>query len=245
MILSTQGLTKTYGALTAVDGVDWSLPAGQIRAIIGPNGAGKTTFFNLVAGVTEPTAGTIEYHGTDISALPSHERAQRGIVKTFQQMSIFEGATVFENIRISAQANESIYDPFSKASDLTGVNERAWRVLERLNLEADHDELVDNLSYGEQRKIEIGIALANDPGVLLLDEPTSGISSDSVGEIIDLLSELSADTELTIVITEHDLDVILDLAEQITVFHQGVVLAEGSPEQIMQNNEVQRVYIGG
>lgn len=244
MILSTEGLTKKYGPLTAVDSVDWDLAAGEIHAIIGPNGAGKTTFFNMVTGVIEPTAGRINYDGSEITELSSHERAQMGIVKTFQEMSIFEGASVFENIRISAQAGESIFDPFSKASNLTNVNERTWEILELLDLESFHDELVDNLSYGDQRKIEIGIALANDPRILLLDEPTSGISSDSVGDIIDLLSELAEDTDLTVVITEHDLDVILDLAERITVFHQGVLLAEGSPTEIMQNNEVQRVYIG-
>lgn len=244
MIVSVSHLTKQFGTLTAVDSVDWAVPEGEIRAIIGPNGAGKTTFFNMIAGITLPTDGTITFDGTDITNYPAHRRAQLGIVKTFQEMSVFEDTSVFENVRISAQADTSIFDVVSKASDLTAVNDRAWDVLGLLDLATDHGETVGDLSYGDQRKVEIGIALANDPSVLLLDEPTSGISSDSVGEITTILRELSRDSDLTIVITEHDLEVILDLADRITVFHQGAILSEGSPDEIMADSEVQRVYVG-
>lgn len=245
VVLSTQDLTKKFGSLTAVNEVTWNVESGKTKAIIGPNGAGKSTFFNLLSGVLSPTNGEIEFEGERITGEAEHVIARRGLVKTYQKTDIYEESSVFENIRIAAQSNETTFNMWSRASDLTAVNERTEAVLERVSLTDDRDRLAGDLPHGLQRKIEIGIALATDPDVILFDEPIAGMSEDGRREILEVLRELSNDSSLTIVITEHDIDLIMDLAEEITVLHQGEILVEGTPNQIVEDEQVQKVYLGG
>lgn len=245
VVLRTRGLTKRFGSLAAVEDVSWSVESGKTKAIIGPNGAGKSTFFNLISGVLSPTDGEVEFNGEPITDAPEYRIASRGLVKTYQKTNIYEESTVFDNVRIAAQMKETTFNMWSKASDLTGVNERTERVLERVGLPDERDRIAGDLPHGLQRKIEIGIALATDPDVILFDEPIAGMSEDGRREILAVLQELSSDPSLTIVITEHDFDLIMNLAEEITVLHQGKILTEGSPEEIADNQQVQRVYLGG
>jgi len=244
VVLRTRGLTKQFGSLTAVDSVSWSVDSGTTKAIIGPNGAGKSTFFNLVSGVLSPTAGDVEFNGESIGGESEHDIARRGLVKTYQKTNIYEDSTVFENVRIAAQMKETTFNMWSKANDLDGVNERTNAVLERLGLDGERDRIASELPHGLQRKIEIGIALATDPDVLLFDEPIAGMSEDGRREMLSVLQELSDDPSLTIVITEHDFDFIMNIADEITVLHQGAVLTEGTPDDISDDEQVQRVYLG-
>lgn len=245
VVLSTDGLTKKFGTLTAVNEVNWSVETGRTKAIIGPNGAGKSTFFNLLSGVLSPTSGEIEFKGENITGESEHEIAQRGLIKTYQKTNIYEESSVFENVRIAAQSIESTYNMWSKASNLTAVNKRTEAVLDRVGLSSDRDRMAGDLPHGLQRKIEIGIALATEPKVILLDEPIAGMSEDGRREVLSLLRNLSEDPSLTLVITEHDIDLIMDLAEIITVLHNGEVLFEGAPDEIVENEQVQKVYLGG
>lgn len=243
--LSTRNLSKQFGSLTAVDNVSWSVDAGKTKAIIGPNGAGKSTFFNLLSGVLSPTSGEVEFKNGKITDEAEHKIAQRGLVKTYQKTNIYQESTVFENIRIAAQSNESTFDMWSRADKMTTVNDHTNAVLERVGLVTERDRIAGDLPHGLQRKIEIGIALATDPDVILFDEPIAGMSEDGRREILEVLQELSNDSSLTIVITEHDIDLIINLAEEITVLHQGSILTEGTPDQIIENEQVQKVYLGG
>jgi branched-chain amino acid transport system ATP-binding protein len=242
--ISTANLTRRFGNLTAVDEVSWSVETGSTKAIIGPNGAGKSTFFDLLSGAREPTSGEVEFRGDRITDESEHEIAKRGLAKTYQQTNIYEESSVFENIRIAAQSNEATFNMWSKASELGDVNERAESVIERVGLESDRDRLASDLPHGLQRKIEIGIALATDPDVILFDEPIAGMSEDGRQEVLEVLQELSADPALTLVITEHDIDLIMEFAEEITVLHHGKIIIEGSPEEIIADEEVQSVYLG-
>jgi len=246
-MLSTTGLTKSYGSLIAVDDVSWRVDPGATKAIIGPNGAGKTTFFNLLSGVLEPTAGTIEFEGRDISGLSLHEVVQAGIVKTFQVTNLFEELAVYENVQVAAQRTGTLGETYAvhkPPSALQTTNDQAMALLERLRMSDLADVGAANLSHGDQRKLEIGIGLATEPTVLLLDEPTAGMSQDETREMVDLLEALSAESDITLVITEHDIDVILELADEITVLHNGQVLTEGSADEIIDNERVQEVYLG-
>lgn len=243
--LKTENLTKRFGTLAAVDGVSWSVDPGTTKAIIGPNGAGKSTFFNLVSGVLPPTSGKVSFNGDSIANKQEHEIARLGLVKTFQKTNIYEESTVFENIRIAAQMKETTFNMWSRADNLSSVTEQTEEVLTRLDLNANRDQVASDLPHGLRRKVEVGIALATQPDIILFDEPIAGMSEDGRHEMLDVINELSSDPSLTIVITEHDFDFIMNLADEVTVFHQGEVLIEGSPEEIANNGQVQEVYLGG
>ena len=248
MILETEKLTKSYGSLVAVDDVTWGVQAGQAKAVIGPNGAGKTTFFNLLSGIIEPTGGTIRFNGDEITGFAQHEIAQLGIAKTYQISNLFDELTVFENIQIAAQRTvepKRKYAMHTKMSDFEEVNERTKELLETVQLSEARDTLASNLSHGNKRKLEIGIGLATEPEVILLDEPTAGMSAEETGVMLDFLKNLANNPKITLVITEHDIGVILELADVITVLHNGRVLAEGTADEITAHDEVQRVYLGG
>jgi len=245
MNLTVDGLSKDYGSLRALRNVDLRIEFGDSQAIIGPNGAGKTTFFNILAGVTEPTSGSIYLGDEEITGSPPHEIARHGLVKTFQQTRVFEEETVFENVRIGAQMRHSTYNMISKASALSAVNETAKETIERLNLSAHSDTRVGGLPYGEKRKVELGIALATEPSILLLDEPTAGMSHDGIQDVIDVLENLLEDPELTVILTEHNMDLVLELVDFITVFNKGEILSEGPPDEIIADDTVQEVYLGG
>jgi branched-chain amino acid transport system ATP-binding protein len=245
MLLQTKKLSKKYNGLTAVQNLDFQLKQDTTRAVIGPNGAGKTTMFNLLAGVIPPTSGTVEYRGDDITELDVHKRARKGIIKTFQITNIYESSTVLENVRVAAQAKYTTFNMYSKYDDVSAALNEAESILDTLGLNSERDTIAEALSHADRRKLDLGIALATDPEVLLLDEPTAGVEPEETEKILDILKRLSNDPSITIVITEHEMDVIFELADIVTVMYQGSILAEGKPKEITENSEVQRVYLQG
>ena len=240
-ILETKNLSKHFDALVAVDSVDYSVDSGELRSIIGPNGAGKTTFFNMIAGDLLPTSGQVIFDGEDVSKVPAHERSHLGIGRTYQITNIFPKLSVLENIRIAAQSRKMTFNLWSTVPSHKELVEKSDRILERINLTEKRNELAGTLAHGEQRYLEIGIALATDPKLLLLDEPTAGMSPEETlqtGEFIKGLAD-----PLTVVLVEHDMEVVLGISDKITVLHNGAFLAEGTVEEVRANAEVQRVYL--
>jgi branched-chain amino acid transport system ATP-binding protein len=240
-LLRIEALTIRFGGLTALNHVDLSVPRGQIRAIIGPNGAGKSTFFNCITGVLRPTAGRIVFDGQDIAGLPPHEISRRAIARSYQITNILPGATVLENVRIAVQSRHHNWNLLRHHRAFHDVIERAHAVLASVELGDKTHELASNLSHGEQRTLEIAIALATEPKLLCLDEPTAGMSVAETHATAALVRRIAAD--LTILIVEHDMEVVMGLASAITVLNYGEVLAEGTPAEIQANPRVQEVYL--
>jgi len=232
-----------FGGLAAVHNVSVSVPQGEIRAIIGPNGAGKSTFFNCLTGVLRPTGGRILLDGEDVAGLPPNRISRKGIARSYQITNILPGATVLENVRIAAQSRQHGWSLLRHHRAFDDLIDRARSVLEAVALLEKEDELAANLSHGEQRNLEIGIALATEPRLLCLDEPTAGMSVTETHATIDLIRRIARD--LTILIVEHDMEVVMGLARAITVLHYGEVLAEGTPAEIQANPRVQEVYLKG
>src|SRR2546422_6042988 len=240
-ILRTEGLTVRFGGLAALTSVTLSVPAGQIRGIIGPNGAGKSTLFNCLTGVLRPTSGRIVFNGEDIAGLPPHTISRKAIARSYQITNLLPGATVLENVRIASQSRPQNWSLLRHHRGYADVIERARAVLADVGLAGKEDELASNLSHGEQRNLEIGIALATEPKLLCLDEPTAGMSVTETHATVDLIRRIAAN--LTILIVEHDMEVVMGLARTITVLHYGEVLPEGSPAAIHANPRVQEVYL--
>jgi branched-chain amino acid transport system ATP-binding protein len=240
-ILRTEQLTVRFGGLTALNQVSISVEPGEVRAIIGPNGAGKSTFFNCVTGVLRPTAGRILFDGEDITGLPPHRVARKAIARSYQITNILPGATVLENVRIAAQSRRHAWSLLRHHRAWGDVLERAREVLRAVGLADKEDEQAANLSHGEQRNLEIGIALATEPKLLCLDEPTAGMSVTETRATVELIRRIAPDH--TILIVEHDMEVVMGLAHTITVLHYGRVLAEGTPAEIQANPRVQEVYL--
>ena len=230
-----------FGGLAAVNNVSLSVPRGEIRAIIGPNGAGKSTFFNCLTGVLRPTGGRILLNGEDVAGLPPNNISRKGIARSYQITNILPGATVLENVRIAAQSRHHGWNLLRHHRAFGDLIGRAQSVLEAVALRDKEEELAANLSHGEQRNLEIGIALATEPRLLCLDEPTAGMSVTETHATIDLIRRIARD--LTILIVEHDMEVVMGLARTITVLHYGEVLAEGTPAEIQANPRVQEVYL--
>jgi ABC-type branched-subunit amino acid transport system ATPase component/ABC-type branched-subunit amino acid transport system permease subunit len=240
-LLESRGLCKTFGGLTAVNRVDFQVRAGELRSVIGPNGAGKTTFFNLLTGVLPPSAGRILFKGRDITGLPAHAVSRLGIARSYQVTNIFGDLTVFENVRIAAQSRVTHYRFWGNADSLAAVNARAEEILRHLGLAPKRHARASELSHGEQRYLEIGIALATDPDFLLLDEPTAGMSPDETQRTAAFVRRLAG--HVTIVVVEHDMEVVMGISDRITVLNYGEILAEGSPAEIRENADVRRVYL--
>ena len=240
-ILRTEGLTMRFGGLTAVNDVSLAIERGEIRAIIGPNGAGKSTFFNCLTGVLQPTSGRIFLNGEDEAGLPPNKVSHKGLARSYQITNILPGASVLENVRIAAQSRRHAWNMVRNRFSFPDVMERARAVLDSVGLREQEDELAANLSHGAQRNLEIGIALATEPQLLCLDEPTAGMSVTETRTTVELVRRIAKD--LTIVIVEHDMEVVMGLAKTITVLHYGEVLAEGTPAQIQANPRVQEVYL--
>lgn len=241
VILETKGLTKAFGALVAVDRVDFRLPRGQLRAIIGPNGAGKSTFFSMLMGVQRPSDGQIRINGVETSRMRPHRISRLGVSLAFQITNIFPNLAVEDNLRLAAQNRAMSFNPFRSAADHRQVEDRVEEVLEEVGLAAKRRALAANLAHGEQKYLEIGLALALSPELLLLDEPTAGMSAVETRRTADLIRQLSE--KLSIVLVEHDMEVVMAIAQQISVFHQGRIIAEGSPDEIKNDDDVQRVYL--
>jgi branched-chain amino acid transport system ATP-binding protein len=240
-VLRTEGLTMRFGGLTAVNRVTISVPAGQIRAIIGPNGAGKSTFFNCVTGVLRPTSGRVLLRGEDVAGLPPYAISHKGIARSYQITNILPGASVLENVRVAAQSRHHSWNLVRHHRAYTDLVDRSRAMLATVGLVGKDDELAANLSHGEQRTLEIAIALATEPSVLCLDEPTAGMSVTETHGTVELIRRIAHD--LTILIVEHDMEVVMGLAHVITVLHYGEVLAEGTPAEIQGNPRVQEVYL--
>jgi len=240
-ILRTEDLTVRFGGLTALNNVNFQVGKGEIRAIIGPNGAGKSTLFNSLTGVIRPTAGRILFNGENIAGLAPNRISQKGIARSYQITNILPNATTLENVRIAAQSRRHSWSMLSHHADFHDIMEKALAVLQSVGLEAKADELAANLSHGEQRNLEIGIALATEPQLLCLDEPTAGMSTAETHDTMELVRRIAQD--LTILIVEHDMHVVMELAQRITVLHYGEILAEGTPSEIQQNPRVLEVYL--
>lgn len=245
-ILETVNLRKVFGGLVAVDDVSIRVRANSLHAIIGPNGAGKTTFFNLLSGNIEPTSGHVIYKGHDITHQPVHRTIHFGIGRSFQITNIFPNLTVFENVRLAAQAlGRDNFKFWRAASAFKQTEQRAWEVIERVGLRERAFQLARTLPHGDQRKLELGMILAPDPEVLLLDEPTAGMASEQVPELIALIQEIQRAGNKTVMLVEHNMNVVMQVSDTITVMHQGRVLAEGAPAEIAANKDVQTAYLGG
>ncbi|HSR13838.1 MAG TPA: ABC transporter ATP-binding protein [Thermodesulfobacteriota bacterium] len=243
--LETRNLCKYFGGLKAVDQVNFSVQKGQLKSIIGPNGAGKTTLFNLLSGLYLPTAGNIFFDGKEITNKKMNQISQIGVTKTFQITHIFPRLSVFENVRISAQSRQSSFNFWSKADSLETINEKTRRILEMVNLVESAGRTASVLSHGERKYLEIGIALATEPRLLLLDEPTAGMSPAETVLAMDLIRTLRDKLNLTILLVEHDMNVVMNISDEVFCLNEGRELACGSPEEISANKAVQKVYLGG
>jgi branched-chain amino acid transport system ATP-binding protein len=245
VILEADHLRKDFGGLIAVEDVSIKVRAGSLHSIIGPNGAGKTTLFNLLSGVFKPTSGRVIYRGRDITAQPPHRIAHLGIGRSYQITNVFPNLSVFENVRLAAQAmGRDNLNLFAPASRFKNYAERAHHIVEQVGLKGKGDLLASVLPHGDKRKLELGILLASDPQVLLLDEPTAGMASEQVPQLIALIAEIRKQGNKTILLVEHNMDVVMNVSDAITVMHYGQVLAEGTPAQISANEQVQKAYLG-
>lgn len=243
-IIRTENLTKRFGGLVAVNSVDLTLEETRLTSIIGPNGAGKTTLYNLLIGLMKPDGGKIYFQGKDITGYPPHSIVKEGIARSFQILNIFTELSLFENIRLAVQAERGHgLEMLSFTDSLEEVNDRSLEIIKTIGLRGKENITAKNLSYGDRRILEIGIALASKPKLLLLDEPTSGLASRETGSMTNFIQNLAKD--MTIVVIEHDMNIVLSISDHIAVLHQGKVIAEGTPEEIRENDEVQEAYLGG
>lgn len=246
IIFETVNLRREFGALVAVDDVSLKVRKNSLHAIIGPNGAGKTTFFNLLSGNIEPTSGQVIFKGRDITHQPVHRTIHFGIGRSFQITNIFPNLTVFENIRLACQAlGKDNFKFFRDAASFERYKTRAWEVIQRVGLDDRAATLARTLPHGDQRKLELGMILAPDPEVLLLDEPTAGMAAEQVPELIALIQDIQKAGDKTVMLVEHNMNVVMSVSDAITVMHQGRVLAEGTPAEIAANEAVQTAYLGG
>ncbi len=232
-LLSTRGLSKHFAGLKAVEGVDFDLPKGEIRALIGPNGAGKTTFVSLLCGRIAPTAGTVAFDGRDITRLPAHRRILMGMAYTFQITSIFARLPVLENVALAARR---------RLDDPAEADRATQAALKRVGLLDRADQEAGDLSYGHQRLLEIAMGLAQGPRLLILDEPTQGLADAEIEAFKALIRHLSQ--EATILLIEHNMKVVMETAHRVTVMNFGEILAEGTPQEIHENPAVQAAYLG-
>ncbi len=242
-LLELDGLARYFGALIALNGVSLAVAPRERRAIIGPNGAGKTTLFNLITGHLAPSRGRIVFDGRPLAGLAPHQVARRGISRSFQRTNLFPRLSVLENLRLAAAAGgRGSYDLFGSVTRRAAPFVKAREVAEAVGLSARLDDLAGRMSYGEQRQLEIGVALATSPRLLLLDEPTAGMSPEETQRMTRLLAALPR--EVTMLIIEHDMDVVFSLADRITVLHYGEVLVEGAPDAVRADPRVYEVYLG-
>lgn len=242
-IVSTRELSIHFGGLKAVDDVTLDIQRGQITSVIGPNGAGKSTLFNLMSGALTPSRGKVILDGSDVTGVPTRKLQARGLARSFQITNLFPGSTVFENLRLAAQILQPGIRGILPTSSSPETRARVEHLLSRFELEGSASEEAGNLSHGEQRRLEIAVALACEPKILMLDEPTQGMSHMDTQETSTLIRKIAED--VTVVLVEHDVDLVMDLSDRVIVLTQGRVLAEGTPEQIRENPEVQTAYLGG
>ena len=245
-LIECHKVTRRFGGLIAVDNVDMTVEAGETRAIIGPNGAGKTTLFNLLTGVLTASEGQVIFEGRNITSLPVHDIIQRGISRTFQLTHLFPELSVLENVRIAAQARNNRRWYFLGGSQIINDSKAtALEAIKKLGLGDRATIQAGMLSHGDQRLLEIAMALSQNPKLLLLDEPTQGLSIEETERAINILKDLLNSSDLTVILVEHDMEVVFRLAEKITVLHRGRVIADGSPDTVKADVSVQEAYLGG
>ncbi len=233
-LIATSGLTRHFGGLTAVNNVDFTLEPGEVRALIGPNGAGKSTFIGLLVGRIQPSAGTVSFGGRDVSGLPAHKRIRLGMAYTFQITSIFGGLTAAENVSLAARR--------SAGAAQGTLSDRVAAALTEVGLEHRAGDVAGDLSYGHQRLLEIAMGLVQAPRLLILDEPTQGLAESEIAVFKALVRRLAGDT--TILLVEHNMSVVMETADRITVLNFGAILAEGTPAEVQANPAVQAAYLG-
>lgn len=244
VVLEAKGLKKWFGALQVINGVDLRVERGAIHSIIGPNGAGKTTLFNLLTGFLKATHGEIIYRGEDITGLPPFRIAKMGLARSFQITSVFPELSVHENVRVAAQATQKHpYNFLLNYRSLRQAAAKADAVLASIGLYEQRDQLCKNLSYGDRRVLDIGISQATDPEVVLLDEPLAGLQAADHERIVGLIQDMAG--SMTVVLIDHNIDIVTSISHVITVLNQGEVIAEGSPEEVKGNQKVQEAYLGG
>jgi branched-chain amino acid transport system ATP-binding protein len=244
-LLETRGLTKSFGALTAVNGVSLAVEAGTVHSIIGPNGAGKTTLFNLLTGTFPPTSGEIFFENKNITGAPAHRIAHLGLARSFQRTNLFPAFTLLDNVWVAAFAcgpswKGMLWRPTER---YPGLAEKARKALSDVGLLEKEKRLAREISHGEQRQLELAIALAAEPRVLLLDEPAAGLSPEETRRMIALVRTLKG--RYTVVLIEHKMDIIMSVSDRISVMHFGSLIAEGTPAEIQRNPEVRKAYLGG
>lgn len=243
-MLEVRGATKSFGGFVAVRDFDLTLEAGQIRGLIGPNGAGKSTLLNMLTGFFPPTSGSIMLNGRSIAGLPPHRVCQEGVFRSFQITSIFPNYSVFDNVQVAVLAREgrtkNIFRPAANQ-----LRKRVWELLSFLKIQDTADSLAGELAAGDRKRLEFAIALAGRPTMLLLDEPTAGMSPSEKALICQLILEINRTQGVAVLFTEHDIDMVFSLAQSIIVMSQGAKIAEGLPEEMKNNPQVQEVYLGG
>lgn len=240
--LETRNLTRRFGGLTAVDDVSMTLASGRLNAIIGPNGAGKTTFFNLVTGELSADAGSVTAHGVSLTNLPPHRIVRAGVSRTLQIKSVFGGMTVADNVRAAVMAHEGVLSPFRSILSYGAVSRRVADLIAEVGLERYADTKAQTLSYGDVALLELALALANEPKLLLLDEPVCGMGPQETERAVAKIKDVARRTD--VVIIEHDMEVVFAIADHILVMAQGAILAEGTPAEISSNAKVQETYLG-
>ncbi|MBN2034373.1 MAG: ABC transporter ATP-binding protein [Deltaproteobacteria bacterium] len=244
MLLETQEISKEFGKLRAVSRVSLGISKGDIHAIIGPNGAGKSTYFNLITGYHRATSGRVLFKGKEITGLPAYRRCRLGITRSFQITSIYPKLTVYESVLMALLSQRKVtLTFFSPAKKF--FREEVWGILEDVGLADQASTLGDSISHGDKKRLELAVTLGTEPELLLLDEPTCGMSLEETEVIMGLIKKLSVERGLTILFTEHDMSVVFGIARRISVLHQGALIADGSPEEVRASEEVQKVYLGG
>lgn len=242
-ILKVQDLTKHFGAVVAVDGVNFNINEGTFKSLIGPNGAGKTTLFNCICGIHSISDGSVFLHGEDITTASPNKIARRGLSRSYQVSNLFNEFTVFENVRLAVQANiSSNFDFWSHYSTLEEPKERAHEILERVGIAKERDSKVSSLSHGKKRLLEVGLTLASDPDIILLDEPTAGLGAENIDMVVDLIDRIGS--KHTILLVEHNMDVVMQLSDQIMVLDRGRLIIDDAPKIVREDERVREAYLG-
>ena len=241
-ILEVENVSKRFGSFVALNNVSVAFERNKLTAIIGPNGAGKSTFFNVISGAFAPTQGSMRFEGQDITGSRQHEFARMGIAKSFQITNVFKQLSAHENVRVALQMRHSRFDFLRPRAALAGLGEQADALLERVGLASLRNKTAADLAHGQQRGLEVAMALAADPKLLLMDEPTAGMSPEETTVMMELITRLAA--ERTVILVEHKMKLVMGICRRLIVLHHGEFLAEGTPDEIRGNAEVRRVYLG-